>query len=181
MADIKLPSSNGENKGGVIVALISVLVLGVAGYFVWKGVKTSKQQKKDVGDNKQEGEATQGQSEEKPKPSFLEAIFGNLKSGAIKPTQSNISGFTFPIKKGQKGANVKKLQLLLLQYDKNILPKYGADKDFGTETENALIKIIGKGIVESDDDINMIKAKGIQRGLTAFMNPLAPLGITINK
>lgn len=47
----------------------------------------------------------------------------------------------FPLKKGSKGARVKQLQEALIQkHGKGILPKYGADGDFGSETVTALGK-----------------------------------------
>ncbi|HKC35294.1 MAG TPA: hypothetical protein VKB95_04500 [Chitinophagaceae bacterium] len=50
-------------------------------------------------------------------------------------------GPVFPLKKGSKGNNVKLLQeALIAKYGKTILPKYGADGDFGSETVNALKK-----------------------------------------
>lgn len=48
----------------------------------------------------------------------------------------------FPLKKGSKGEQVKQLQLALIgKYGSSILPKYGADGDFGSEMESALTKI----------------------------------------
>lgn len=47
----------------------------------------------------------------------------------------------FPLKKGSKGAKVKALQeYLIKRYGKSILPKYGADGDFGSEMVAALEK-----------------------------------------
>ena len=42
------------------------------------------------------------------------------------------------LKKGDKGPAVKEMQLELLKWNASCLPKYGADGDFGTETENAV-------------------------------------------
>lgn len=62
----------------------------------------------------------------------------SVPSTYTTPTPSN----DFPIKKGSKGAIVKALQQALINsHGKAILPKYGADGDFGTETVNALIKL----------------------------------------
>lgn len=48
---------------------------------------------------------------------------------------------SFPLKKGDKGEKVKLLQLsLIAKYGKSILPKYGADGDFGSEMVAALKK-----------------------------------------
>lgn len=57
----------------------------------------------------------------------------------------------YPLKKGSKGTLVRNLQAWLLKIDPTSLPKYGADGDFGTETEKAVIKIFGKSTVEEAD------------------------------
>lgn len=47
----------------------------------------------------------------------------------------------FPLKKGSKGEMVRQMQQALIsKYGSSILPKYGADGDFGSETLNALKK-----------------------------------------
>lgn len=54
------------------------------------------------------------------------------------PKTSTVSS-GYPLKKGSKGALVKQLQQILIQkYGASILPKYGADGDFGSELEAAL-------------------------------------------
>lgn len=59
----------------------------------------------------------------------------------LKEFYQNIKA-SFPLKKGSKGPLVKQLQqALIASKGKSILPKYGADGDFGTETVNALKKL----------------------------------------
>lgn len=48
------------------------------------------------------------------------------------------------LKRGDEGTAVKELQRLLLRWDKDCLPEYGADGDFGKETERA-VKAFQKG------------------------------------
>lgn len=67
------------------------------------------------------------------------------------PTQ--ITSQDFPIKKGSKGDKVREIQQILLGIDANALPKYGADGDFGSETESALFKYLNKKSVDKQDDI----------------------------
>lgn len=60
------------------------------------------------------------------------------------PTTSTNSGGSsssgFPLKKGSRGTLVSNLQnALIKKYGPSILPKYGADGGFGTETVNALL------------------------------------------
>jgi hypothetical protein len=73
-------------------------------------------------------------------------------SGGVTPAVAKL----FPLKKGSRGSKVEELQKAILIYDANILPKYGADKDFGSETEKAVKSILGKNTVDSQDDIDKI-------------------------
>jgi hypothetical protein len=65
-------------------------------------------------------------------------------SGGYKSTSSTTTTRkdSFPLKKGSKGERVKLFQeKLIAKYGKSILPKYGADGDFGSEMEAALEKL----------------------------------------
>jgi len=62
----------------------------------------------------------------------------------------------FPLKRGSKGAKVEELQNAILSYDATLLPKFGADKDFGAETESAVKKLLNKTTIDSQEDINKI-------------------------
>ena len=66
------------------------------------------------------------------------------------------AGDNFPLKKGSKGARVGQVQSLLLKIDKKLLPKFGADGDFGSETEGAILKVLGKKTVDSQADIDRL-------------------------
>lgn len=80
-------------------------------------------------------------------------------SGGSTSGGGSVSTSEFPLKKGSKGALVQRLQLAL---GSNKLPKFGADGDFGTETQNALKAATGKTQVASLAEIDAIAAK---RGL----------------
>ena len=58
----------------------------------------------------------------------------NATGSAAEPVAEAPAG----LKKGSKGAAVKEMQELLLKWKPDCLTKYGADGDFGTETETAL-------------------------------------------
>ena len=73
------------------------------------------------------------------------------------PTPTPVSTNSFPLKKGSKGNAVKSLQSLLLKIDSKSLPKYGADGDFGSETEAAVLKYLGKKSVDGQDDLNKLQ------------------------
>lgn len=97
---------------------------------------------------------------------FREKIFGKPKEK--KDLQSEIdvinkekdipSDTAFPLKRGSRGELVRKLQVAILAYDAKLLPKFGADGDFGSETENAVLKILGKKTVENQADIDKIQS-----------------------
>ena len=59
--------------------------------------------------------------------------------------------YVFPLKKGSKGEVVKQLQNAL--GGKKNLPKFGADGQFGTETEVAVQKYLGKKTVDNNEEI----------------------------
>lgn len=160
-----------KNKNQIAIA-ISLLFVGVATYFVVRGAKLSKKKGEEP-------------TPPTPKKKAIIDVGGTISSGIGTPNQvwNENAPFTFPIKKGDKGNNVRNLQLLLLKYDSKILPKYGSDSDFGSETENALKKILNKNVVSSQDDIEAIKneiRKKLSFQVGANMS-LAPLGITLYK
>lgn len=73
-------------------------------------------------------------------------------SGGVTPQVSKV----FPLKKGSKGSKVTELQNAILTVNKNLLPKFGADGDFGTETESAVNTLLKKKRIDSQDDIAKI-------------------------
>lgn len=64
----------------------------------------------------------------------------------------------YPLKKGSKGSNVKIIQDLILNIDSSLLPKFGADGDFGSETEAAVQKLLGKKSVDDAKDYGKLLA-----------------------
>jgi hypothetical protein len=98
----------------------------------------------------------------KKTPSVMDSQ-GNIDTSSGGTTSSGggttATASTYPLKKGSKGALVQRLQLAI-GTDK--LPKFGADGDFGTETQTALKAVTGKIQVDSLAEIDAIAAK---RGL----------------
>lgn len=125
---------------------------------------------------------------------IYKAIKGKKGVTGNSETESNDSGGVipavaklFPLKRGSKGAKVEELQKAILVYDKGLLPKFGADKDYGSETENAVKTILGKSTIDSQDDIDKIiklasdknknaetaaKVKTVQANRSALANSL---------
>jgi hypothetical protein len=87
---------------------------------------------------------------------------GGTSSGGTTPASD------FPLKKGSKGALVQRLQLAI---GTSNLPKFGADGDFGTETQTALKAITGKTQVDSLLEIDAIASK---RGLVWIKTQYVP-------
>lgn len=83
-------------------------------------------------------------------------------TGAIENTITTITqpSKTFPLKKGVNGAKVKELQEAIMAYDASLLPKFKADSNFGSETEAAVVKLLNKKIISSQDDIAKILSMG---------------------
>jgi hypothetical protein len=78
-----------------------------------------------------------------------------------KETTTTTSSVGFPIKKGSKGAKVKELQNLILRKDPKALPRFGADGDFGSETEGALKRLFSKTSVENQAELDAIRKVAI--------------------
>ena len=102
------------------------------------------------------------------KPASVLDENGEVVTGKDGVVTSDVSGNTttnnsgYPLKKGDKGDLVGQLQTAIgVKY----LPKYGVDKDFGAETEQAVIKFLGKPTVESVQDINKILQINTKSGL----------------
>lgn len=63
----------------------------------------------------------------------------------------------FPLQKGSTGPCVKQLQLALIgKYGASILPKYGADSSWGTETDGAVKGLTGSVVIKSKADYDAI-------------------------
>lgn len=129
----KPAASKKQQKKKIIMASLVVGAAGILGYFGWQYLK-----KKKVAKN---GDVTDVlktiNTNFNPKPVYTnpKTITKKIVSQVIEDKNS------FPLKKGSKGENVRQLQqALIVKYGKSILPKYGADGDFGSETANALKK-----------------------------------------
>jgi len=90
--------------------------------------------------------------------------------GGISPSAND----DFPLRKGSKGANVKRLQQAMVTIKPDALPRYGVDSDFGTETETALKYLTGSATcTEAQLKDLESRAESVKRGLAANQ-PLGP-------
>ena len=68
--------------------------------------------------------------------------------------------------KGDKGVNVQRMQQFLKWYDQTLLPRYGCDGDFGSETKTAVIAFETKEGIKPDGlfgPVCLAKAKTIRK------------------
>lgn len=64
--------------------------------------------------------------------------YGSVDYSIVNNGSSETTNEKPELKKGDEGTYVQKMQNLLLLWKEDCLPKYGADGDFGSETETAL-------------------------------------------
>lgn len=76
------------------------------------------------------------------------------KSSSKRIIVPQIPSYQFPIKNGDRNAYVTAIQNYILEIDSTLLPKFGADGDFGNETEAAVQKLLGKKTIDSQADLN---------------------------
>jgi hypothetical protein len=132
-------SAKKQKKKKIIVTTLAVGATGILGYFGWQYLKKKKQAK---------GEDISSLISKINEPIISQPILATTTKPKtatknVPYTQPTVQrNDEFPLKKGSKGETVKKLQqALITKYGKQILPKYGADGDFGSETTNALTKL----------------------------------------
>src|SRR5258705_4552732 len=126
----------------IIVESIAVGATGILGYFGWQYLKKKKDAKKSGDLDEVLKTTSTSVSIETPVYTPPKANTTISKTATTYITPKTVTDKSdFPLKKGSKGNNVRLLQeALITKYGKDILPKYGADGDFGTETANALKK-----------------------------------------
>jgi hypothetical protein len=95
---------------------------------------------------------------------FWDTLLRNVGTKKATGKKTGGTGFTpaakdaFPLKRGSKGENVRRLQeALVAKYGPSILPRYGADGDFGAELVTALVKA-GLPSIISQSTFNVLVA-----------------------
>ncbi|MBI4929289.1 MAG: hypothetical protein HY841_00885 [Bacteroidetes bacterium] len=128
-------NETGKKKKILLIGL-GVAATGILGYFGWDYYRKRKKKKEDG-----EEDASSDIPQIPPqKSTFVPSFF----------TQQQNRTDDFPLKKGSKGAKVKAVQdSLIAKNGKGILPRYGADGDFGSEMVAALKKL---GLPETIDE-----------------------------
>lgn len=136
----KAPSKKKTQKKRLIITSLAVGATGIIGYFGWQYFKKKREAKgnRDIDALIMSMDtpivATTSLPTNKPKI--------KTKTSTYTPATTVESNDEFPLIKGSKGENVRRLQqALITKYGKQVLPKYGADGDFGSEMLAALKKL----------------------------------------
>ena len=139
-------ASKKKAKSKIVLTSLAVGAVGILGYLAWQFYK-----------KRRASTFSRTASSDYILPTTAAAVVYPTSSSTVSPsasislpkpaTQSSsakkASGTvsSFPLKKGSKNELVKSLQLALIaKYGAGVLPKYGADGDFGSETVAALTK-----------------------------------------
>ena len=144
-----------KSNTGIIVGVVSALVIGTTIFLIIRSARKKAQNqqlpsfppKESQGQQELQNQQTQTQTQQTQSTNtlggFIDSLSELFRGRASESKADPFTNFQFPIRKGQKGENVRKLQKLILGINNKALPKFGADADFGSETANALKKLIG--------------------------------------
>lgn len=154
----KLPSPPPHGAGSnLLLATLAVSAAGVVGYFGWEYYR----KKKGITGANNLLPLKSGHG--KNTVPAADSTYHSADIPASDTTSTNKwvnTSKDFPLKRGSKGEKVKKLQEALMdKYGASILPKYGADGDFGAETAKALTKA-GLSATISESTYNVLVGGG---------------------
>lgn len=141
IAKNNVPTKAEAKKGGSgkwILLGLGVAATGSLAFFGYKHWRKTKKTKETELPDTTESSNDTTTYQAPPKPKY------------VKPKEPIVKD-AFPLTKGSKGANVKAFQdALIAKHGKTILPKYGADGDFGSEMLAALTKLnLGTSVTET--------------------------------
>ncbi|RYF87384.1 MAG: hypothetical protein EON98_00615 [Chitinophagaceae bacterium] len=147
----KAPSKRKARKKKIIITTLAVGAAGIVGYFGWQYFKKKKGATHDDLDS-----IISNMNQPIVTTPVLPAIKPKTKTKTTYTSTSSERNDDFPLKKGSKGDNVRRLQeALITKYGKQTLPKYGADGDFGSEMVAALKKL-GLPATITESTLNVI-------------------------
>lgn len=139
----------GRGKKILLIGL-GIAATGTLGYFGYQWWQSKKNK------NKEQDDMTDIDLTPPSNGSF------SLPTGAPKRNDD------FPLKKGSKGSRVKQLQDALIEKHGNtILPKYGADGDFGSEMVAALSKLNYPSSIDENTFNVIVQGGGLDADATA--------------
>lgn len=140
----KTPSKK-KAKSKIILTSLAVGAVGILGYLAWQFYTKKRASKYSSSTNPDLMTILPNTSAAVVYPSTNTSSSASVSTVLPKPVTSTATSkkatSSFPLKKGSKNELVKSLQLALIsKYGASILPRYGADGDFGSETVAALAK-----------------------------------------
>lgn len=128
-ASVEQPKKKSATK--TVLIGLGVAATAVGGFFGWRWWSKKRTSSPDA-DEQDYSSSTTTSPATKSYPS----------TGSYYKPATTTRKDSFPLKKGSKGDRVKAFQeKLIAKYGKSILPKYGADGDFGSEMVAALEKV----------------------------------------
>lgn len=155
---IAMPQKSSTEK--IVLTTLTIGAAGVVGYLGLQLWKKHKQSKAANLDTEIEKVTPTPIKEIKLPPIKPDVIYTPPKDTTHTTHTTSSRNDDFPLKKGSKGDAVRQLQNgLISKYGSSILPKYGADGDFGSETQAALKKK-GFPVVVTESVFNVITAGG---------------------
>jgi hypothetical protein len=121
-----------QKKKKILFISLGTAATGILGFFGWEWWKNKKDKKQQEQIAANAGHSSGTTSSNSPESSKTRYSYN-----APSPSGSS----EFPLKKGSRGAKVTAFQqALIAKYGASILPRYGADGDFGNEVAAALKK-----------------------------------------
>ncbi len=159
-----------QQKKKIVLTTLAVGAAGILGYFGWQYYKKKKEKSNDEPDVIFKRKTVQPDL-----PVYNDTpVFKPVYKTAPKPRTKQQPVYTypeadtpagkdgFPLRRGSKGEKVRDLQeALIAKHGKQILPRYGADGDFGSEMILALKKLkIPASIDESTYNVLVQGHKG---------------------
>lgn len=154
---VNMPEKSSAEK--IVLTTLTIGAAGVMGYLglqLWKKHKQNKAANLDTEIDK----ITPAPIKEIKLPPIKPDVIYTPPKDTTHTTQSSSRNDDFPLKKGSKGDAVRQLQNgLISKYGASILPKYGADGDFGSETQAALKKK-GLPVLVTESVFNVITQGG---------------------
>jgi hypothetical protein len=155
------PGTKKQQTKKIIVASLAVGVAGILSYFGWQYLKKKKAASNTTDIDSLLKSTVNTNAILNYDPPVTDTPRPKTKAKTISSslyTGNDAGNSGFPLKKGSKGDLVKQMQdALIAKYGKSILPKYGADGDFGTETVNALKKV-GLPVTIDQSTFNVVTA-----------------------
>ncbi|MDP3146037.1 MAG: hypothetical protein Q8T03_13350 [Bacteroidota bacterium] len=140
--------SSGKGKKILLIGL-GIAATGTLGYFGYQWYAKRKQTTTDAGDGSDN--------------SFIPPPKNNFSVPSAPKRNDD-----FPLKKGSKGARVKQVQeVLIAKLGRDALGKAGADGDFGSKTEAALIKAGYPNTIDESTFNVMTQGEGMDVSATA--------------